>query len=131
MQTQPESDNLNRFIVRNFRAREFLCKCCMEEGIKKELVDKIQDAHDMLPEHSFIFINSGYRCQKHNEIVGSVPDSAHTKGLAADIKCEDSKERFNLVTALFEVGFTRMGIGRTFIHVDLDKTKPRNAIWTY
>jgi len=32
---------------------------------------------------------------------------------------------------LLEVGFTRIGIGNTFIHVDIDKDKSQNVIWTY
>jgi hypothetical protein len=30
-------------------------------------------------------VNSGHRCQEHNEEVGGVPDSRHTKGEAIDI----------------------------------------------
>ena len=33
-----------------------------------------------------IYINSGYRCKKLNEIVGGVSNSMHTKGLAADFR---------------------------------------------
>lgn len=33
-----------------------------------------------------IYINSGYRCKKLNEIVGGVNNSMHTKGLAADFR---------------------------------------------
>ena len=33
-----------------------------------------------------IYINSGYRCKKLNEIIGGVTNSMHTKGLAADFR---------------------------------------------
>ena len=33
-----------------------------------------------------IFVNSGYRCKKLNEIVGGVQNSMHIKGLAADFR---------------------------------------------
>lgn len=36
-----------------------------------------------------ILINSGYRCEKLNEIVGGVQKSMHTKGLAADFKTKE------------------------------------------
>lgn len=33
-----------------------------------------------------IIINSGYRCDELNKLVGGVKDSMHTKGLAVDLK---------------------------------------------
>ena len=33
-----------------------------------------------------IYINSGYRCKKLNEMVGGVSNSMHIKGLAADFR---------------------------------------------
>lgn len=39
-----------------------------------------------------ILINSGYRCQKLNEIVGGVQNSMHTKGLAADFRTGEKED---------------------------------------
>ena len=36
-------------------------------------------------------ITSGYRTAERNKQVGGVPDSAHTKGHAADIACSSGK----------------------------------------
>lgn len=36
-----------------------------------------------------IYINSGYRCEKLNEIVRGVKNSMHTKGQAADFRTAD------------------------------------------
>jgi hypothetical protein len=36
-----------------------------------------------------------------------------------------------IVKALLEVGFKRIGIDDTFIHVDCDPTKDQNLIWVY
>ena len=76
-------------------------------------------------------INSGYRSASHNKLVGGVENSAHTKGHAADIKVENSNERKIILESLQKVGFNRFGIGRTFIHVDNDTSKPANVIWLY
>lgn len=76
-------------------------------------------------------INSGYRSRAHNTRVGSRETSSHRTGLAADIHCPDNRTRFLMIEALRKVGFKRIGIGRTFIHVDLDKTKSQNVIWHY
>lgn len=39
-----------------------------------------------------IYINSGYRCKKLNEMVGGVINSMHTKGLAADFRTKFSPD---------------------------------------
>lgn len=39
-----------------------------------------------------ILINSGYRCQKLNEMVGGVQNSMHTKGLAADFRTGEKED---------------------------------------
>jgi len=57
--------------------------------------------------------------------------SSHLLGLAADIYCTDSQSRYIILDALQEVGFTRLGISPSFIHVDLDTNKPQHRIWVY
>ena len=76
-------------------------------------------------------ITSGYRSEQHNKDVGGVKNSSHRYGLAADISCVNSARRFLIIEALLYVGFTRIGIADTFIHVDLDTNKQPNLIWTY
>ena len=76
-------------------------------------------------------ITSGYRTEKFNRDCGGVPNSSHRYGLAADISCVNSARRFLIIEALLYVGFTRIGIADTFIHVDLDTNKQPNLIWTY
>ena len=75
-------------------------------------------------------INSAYRSPEHPLSIKN-SSSSHIKGLAVDIKATDSITRFKIVKALIEVGFTRIGIADTFIHVDLDLDKTQNVIWTY
>jgi|TARA_R110000744_G_scaffold5556_1_gene19755 uncharacterized protein YcbK (DUF882 family) len=75
-------------------------------------------------------ITSGYRTPQHNLDVGGRIGSSHLKGVAADISCNNSADRQKIINALISVGFTRLGIGKTFIHVDNDKDKP-SAIWLY
>jgi len=76
-------------------------------------------------------ITSGYRTPSHNAIVGGVEDSSHTRGLAADIYTPDGRHRWLIVDALIKVGFNRIGIADSFIHVDNDPEKTQNVIWTY
>ena len=88
---------------------------------------------DKAREHAGIpfVINSAYRSPEHNAKVGGTPNSSHLKGLAVDIRCNNSVNRFKVLNALIANGFNRIGIADTFIHVDLDLSKSANVIWTY
>jgi len=76
-------------------------------------------------------INSGYRTLKHNTKIHGVANSSHLKGLAVDIHCVNSRNRWIIVNALQNVGIRRIGIGNTFIHADIDTSKAQNLIWLY
>jgi len=76
-------------------------------------------------------INSGYRTKAHNKKVGGKRNSSHLIGLAVDISCKDSRSRSIILKSLLAVGFTRIGIGKTFIHVDDDAYKDQNVTWLY
>tara|TARA_Y100000004_G_scaffold63462_1_gene71180 strand:- start:15269 stop:15646 length:378 start_codon:yes stop_codon:yes gene_type:complete len=78
-------------------------------------------------------ITSGYRSINHNKKVGGVATSSHTKTpcVACDIYIKDSRSRHIILHALIEAGFNRIGIGSNFIHIDIDKDKTENLIWTY
>jgi uncharacterized protein YcbK (DUF882 family) len=81
-------------------------------------------------------INSGYRTKAHHEKLGKqgypiAKNSAHLAGYAADIHCTDSAKRFRIIDALIEAGFNRLGIAKTFIHVDNDPGKPEDTVWLY
>ena len=75
-------------------------------------------------------INSAYRSPEHPESIKN-PTSSHIKGLAVDIRTTDSRTRYRVLNALIHVGFNRIGIADTFIHVDDDKDKSQQVIWTY
>ena len=119
----------NGYEVKHFKKEEFACPCCGQVHIEDEFIERLDKAR-YVANVPFI-ITSGYRCPKHNEEIGGVPDSAHVKGLAADIKCTDSSSRFKIVDAAIACGLKRIGIGADFIHLDYDLEKPRPIIWTY
>lgn len=100
----------------------------IEDNMSKEFLFVLDEARKFagIP----FIINSAYRSPEHPLSIKN-PNSSHIKGLAVDIKATDSKTRFKIVKALIEVGFTRIGIADTFIHVDLDLDKTQNVIWTY
>lgn len=54
---------------------------------------------------------------------------AHGRGLAVDIACRESHDRFRMVKALFLAGFNRIGVYEGHIHVDVDPKKYRGVLW--
>lgn len=77
-------------------------------------------------------INSGKRSKAENDsLKDSVSDSAHLTGLAVDIAVRSSYERFKMVQVALANGVNRIGIGETFVHLDIDKSKVGNVMWHY
>jgi hypothetical protein len=79
-------------------------------------------------------VNSGYRCPVHNSAVSSTGASGpHTTGRAIDIAA-DSRLRFLIVKEAMRLGLYRIGIAKTFIHLDNltdDDGFPDRLIWSY
>lgn len=101
----------------------------IEENMNADFLNKLDEARE-IANIPFI-INSAYRSPEHNAKIGGKPNSSHIKGLAVDISVTNSRQRFIVLNALLNVGFTRIGIADTFIHVDLDSEKSKDVIWTY
>jgi len=113
-----------------FKESEFKCKCgCGKNNISPLLVVKIEAAREIagIP---FKLI-SACRCIKWNKEVGGSDTSSHPSGLAIDIKAKSSQERFKILSALVMAGFNRIGMGKNFIHADIDSKKVQSVIWLY
>lgn len=72
-----------------------------------------------------ILINSGYRCQKLNEMVGGIQNSMHTKGLAADFRTRE-KEDINTMFEFLKKNQKDFKIKelinyKTFIHIGVSE----------
>lgn len=76
-------------------------------------------------------VHSAYRTPSHNTKVGGVNGSSHEKGKAADVEVINGWQKFRLVQVALCHGVRRIGIGKTFVHLDTDETKPQDVIWTY
>jgi len=110
--------------------KEFACPCCGKNEMDPRFLAILDETRSRSPVPWVI--TSGYRCEKHNAEVGGKPDSAHTKGLAVDIAIGNSYDRMMILRPLFDsYEWRRIGIGKDFVHIDLDTTKPQNVIWMY
>jgi zinc D-Ala-D-Ala carboxypeptidase len=111
-----------------FTPEEF-AKCipaCRIDDLNHQLLKMLDEAR----EKAFVpfIINSAYRTKEYEIKKGRTGFSSHCKGLAVDIKCNDSIDRFLIIKALIDTGFRRIGIYENFLHVDIDESKP-NCIW--
>ena len=83
-----------------------------------------------------LIVTSGVRCPACNATDGGKPASAHLpdkNGIshALDISVSTSHERYILMKELLKDGVCRIGVGKTFLHLDLNKDNPQEVIWDY
>jgi uncharacterized protein YcbK (DUF882 family) len=76
-------------------------------------------------------INSGFRTAARNAAVKGSANSAHLRGLAVDLQAMSGRARFQIVQAALQVGITRIGVAKTYVHLDMDQALPGQVIWTY
>jgi len=121
----------------HFTEEEFTCPCgCGTLNPNREFLERLERAR-IRAEIPFP-VNSGSRCKKHNEEIGGVDSSSHLadeleeiESHAADIGVRGSRQRGKILTALRAVGFNRIGIANSFIHVDNDPALPPEVTWLY
>jgi uncharacterized protein YcbK (DUF882 family) len=116
-------------LTRHFSKSELACKCCKKLEINEEFIEKLE--HLRFSTGRPIIINSGYRCQEHNKMVGGRKTSQHILGRAADINTAGltSEQLYLFIATALQIGFTGVGIGRNYIHID-NREKGRK-LWVY
>jgi uncharacterized protein YcbK (DUF882 family) len=67
-----------------FSEEELCCKCCGVNGTTQRLRDVLDNIR--LDMGSPVYLNSAYRCEKHNESIGGAKYSPHKLGEGADIR---------------------------------------------
>ena len=79
-----------------------------------------------------LVLNSAYRSPEYEKSKGRSGTSSHCYGKAVDIRCNTSANRYKIVKAAIQCGFTRIGIAKTYVHLDTaDNTHVPNVIWDY
>ena len=103
---------------------------CSETG-NNEIQDEFVHALDKLREEcGFPFaITSGYRDPSHSVEAKKEKAGQHTLGIAADIAVSGGSQRFIIVSKALELGYSGIGVARTFVHVDIRTSQP--VLWCY
>ena len=112
----------------HFSKLELSCPCCGVMGMDQEFMDILEAVRKEYGKP--MKLNSSFRCDVHNASINAKSSSSHRLGLAVDIACEGSRQRYDLIRHLLK-HVTRMGIGEEFLHADNDLNKSPNVIWTY
>jgi|TARA_R110001632_G_scaffold52524_8_gene130196 uncharacterized protein YcbK (DUF882 family) len=125
------NDKLRNIDLKYFKLSEFESPDLKESGENMDLffllmLDQCRDLAG-IP----FKVTSGFRTEKHNKKIKGVLNSSHLKGLAVDISAKTSQERYKIINAAIKIGFKRIGIGKSFIHLDADKTKAQEVMWDY
>ncbi len=92
-------------VIRDFRVRD---------AVYELVVEVLQPLRDEWG--APLTINSGYRCEEVNKLVGGAPTSQHTTGEAADVACDNPYRLARLVVEL-ELPFDQMILYPTFVHI--------------
>jgi zinc D-Ala-D-Ala carboxypeptidase len=98
-----------------------------------DMDDKLMEMLDVARFHSGVAYipTSGKRTLQHELDMDRDGSSSHVKGLAVDLLAETSSDRRKILSGLIKAGFTRIGIGKNFIHADIDPDKDQDVIWHY
>ncbi len=114
-----------------FKPDELKCRCGCGFDVTPEFKGRLNKLRRMagVP----FSISSGARCVARNEAEGGSPDSAHTRGLAVDIRYRNSAHAFAIESACYAGGIKRIGRNRKlkFIHIDIDESLPQRVSFDY
>jgi hypothetical protein len=118
--------------IEHFKSYETKCKCgCGKNNPSIRLMSFLDSLRNYLGRP--VNLRSVCRCFARNESEGGALGSSHTNDPtdAVDIEVLDSKTRFEVLEYAIKSDVVRIGIAKTFIHVDFDRNKSQKISWLY
>jgi zinc D-Ala-D-Ala carboxypeptidase len=114
-----------------FTKAEFDCKHTGKNEMQPEFMAKLQLLREKHGKP--IVITSGYRHPTHPvEARKGHTTGEHTRGTCADIACTNGTDRYQIIRLALQLGFPRIGIAKTFIHLGIGGSGlPSPVIWDY
>jgi zinc D-Ala-D-Ala carboxypeptidase len=115
----------------NFSKHEFDCKHTGLNEMDHSFMSLLQEARVRYGKP--MTISSGYRHPTHPvEARKGHTNGEHTKGRCADITINNSTDRYTLLKIAFDLGFTRIGFHKSFLHLGIGaENLPNNVAWDY
>ena len=110
-----------------FSIEEFNCQETGENEMVEEFIHKLDELREAC---GFPFkITSGYRSPNHSIEKRKSKPGTHARGIACDIYVSGGSQRHTIIKEAMRLGFTGIGVAKTFIHVDIRETTP--VAWQY
>ena len=111
-----------------FELSEFDCSETGDNEMAPEFLEKLDQLREAC---GFPFrITSGFRAPSHSaEKDKPNGPGTHSRGIAADIAVSNGEQRMVLISTALSMGFSGIGVAKTFVHVDIRKTTP--VLWLY
>jgi len=125
-------------LSQNWWLKEFRCKCVLNgyefcggaAPVSEKLIVLLQKTRDIVNvplycvHESSPRAGSGFRCIPYNALVGGVPESYHTRGMAADIwaiRVSALEISAAAQEAIAELGYgwCKLYPDRNFVHIDV------------
>ena len=132
---EPPTKSVKKFgmLSGHFAEYEFACKCCGKgaDKINPKLIELLEKLRWNIGGYP-LYINSGYRCEKHNKEVGGVANSQHCLGNAADIACPRQLSFGQFKWYAEQLPFDGIGFYKDsdFIHLDVrDGGRGSKTVW--
>jgi uncharacterized protein YcbK (DUF882 family) len=115
----------------DFTKAEFDCKHTGLNQMKPEFMKLLQVLRSMYGKP--MTITSGYRHHTHPvEARKGHTTGEHTRGTCCDIACTSGADRYQIIRLALHLGFPRIGIAKTFIHLGIGGSGlPSPTIWDY
>lgn len=113
----------------HFSDLEFATIGCTKSDMCRASLRRLERLREIVNEP--LHLTSAYRSPHYERLHGRDGKSAHTLGCAFDIACVDNALRYKIVAAAIQVGFNRIGIAKSYVHVDDSNVHNQMRIWTY
>ena len=103
-----------------FSIEEFNCQQTGENEMVDEFIHKLDELREAC---GFPFkITSGYRSPSHSIEARKAKPGTHAQGIACDIYVSGGAQRHTVIKEAMRLGFTGIGVAKTFVHVDIRDT---------
>lgn len=118
----------------HFKSTELDCSHCGKSGMHPTMLRFIE-AYRIRYDAPLV-VNSAFRCKDHPIEKVKKTTGTHCLGIAIDFAAPTSQAKFKMVKLAMEMGITRIGYHRDFIHLDIaDQLDivgfPVNVMWPY
>jgi len=122
--------------IRHFTRADMACRCGCDRADMDDAFMKSLDQIRAVMKRPLV-VTLGFRCPENHAALGGTPESAYTKGLAAELQVANGKLAAELVGRAWSWGMCGIGLDRRigtsgFIHLDMmARPEGRPVMWSY